>query len=175
MAIETITDEGAFTRRARKQINDNFALLSVAGVGGALASTDIIVGSGAGVATARAMSGDATIGNTGVVSISGGGTNQKLPVAVGAGYKIARGVAAVTAAGTGVATVVTGLTTVVAIVVTMQDDPTTTCESMTATIGDQTSAPVAGSVYIKGWKTFGGTPVPMTTTSVSVNWFAIGT
>jgi hypothetical protein len=93
---------------------------------------------------------------------------------VAAGYKVARGVAAITAAGSGIATVVTGLTTVVAVVATMVDDPTTTCEMVTASIGDQSAAPVAGSVYLKGWKTLGGTPAAMTTTSVAVNWIAIG-
>ena len=97
------------------------------------------------------------------------------PAAVAAGYKIARGVAAVTNAGSGIATVVTGLATVVAIIATMVDDPTTTCEMVTASIGDQAGAPAAGSVYLKGWKTLGGTPAAMTTTTVNVNWIAIGT
>src|SRR5258707_13889849 len=46
---------------------------------------------------------------------SKGLADSKIPKAVAAGYRIARGVAAVTAAGSGIATVVTGLTTVVAI------------------------------------------------------------
>lgn len=94
---------------------------------------------------------------------------------VAAGYKIARGVSAVTAAGSGIATVVTGLATVVAVIATMNDDPTATCESITAQIGDQAGSPAAGSVILKGWKTLGGTPAAMTTTTVSVNWVAVGT
>jgi len=49
---------------------DAIEAVEAAGVGGTLASTQIIVGSSANVATARAMSGDATIGNTGVVALS---------------------------------------------------------------------------------------------------------
>lgn len=96
-------------------------------------------------------------------------------IGVAAGYKVARGIVAVTNAASGIATVVTGLATVVACGATMADDPTITCESVTASIGDQAGSPAAGSIYVKGWKTFGGTPAAMTTTSVSVNWFAIGT
>lgn len=94
---------------------------------------------------------------------------------VASGYKVARGVVAVTSAHSGVETVVTGLATVVACGATMADDPTTTCESVTAAIGDQAGSPAAGSIYVKGWKTLGGTPVASTTASVNVNWFAIGT
>lgn len=111
-----------------------------------------------------------------------GTTTQKVTIAsdspvvgVASGYKVARGVAAVTSAASGVATVVTGLATVVSVQATMQDDPTTTCEMVTASIGDQAGTPAAGSILLKGWKTLGGTPVAMTTTSVSVNWTAVGT
>ena len=44
--------------------------LSAAGVGGALANTKIIVGNSAGTAAAVTMSGDATIANTGAVTIA---------------------------------------------------------------------------------------------------------
>ncbi len=43
--------------------------LSAAGVGGTLASANVIVGNASNVATARAVSGDATISNTGVVTV----------------------------------------------------------------------------------------------------------
>src|SRR5436309_949566 len=55
-------------------------------------------------------------------------------IGVAASYKVARGVVAVTNAHSGIETVVTGLTTVVAAVACMEDDPTTTCESVTCTI-----------------------------------------
>lgn len=97
------------------------------------------------------------------------------PSAVAAGYKIARGVVAITNAHSGIETVVSGLATVVAVVISMEDDPTTTCEMVTASIGDQAGAPAAGSFYAKGWKTLGGTPAAMTTTTVNARWLAIGT
>ena len=97
------------------------------------------------------------------------------PSAVAAGYKVARGVVAITNAHSGVETVVTGLATVVAVIISMEDDPTTTCEMVTATIGDQAGTPAAGSFLAKGWKTLGGTPAAMTTTTVNACWFAIGT
>lgn len=102
------------------------------------------------------------------------GTSSPLVSGVGTGYKVARGVAAITNAGSGVATVVTGLTTVVAVVAQLATDLTTTCEAVTATIGDQAGSPAAGSIILKGWKTLGGTPVAMTTTTVDCNWVAFG-
>lgn len=135
-----------------------------------------------GPAIVKSNNGDTlTVGTGGVLNIAGGALQLNgadvgaAIVGVAAGYKTARGVAAVTNAASGVATVVTGLATVVAVIATMADDPTTTCEEVTATIGDQVGAPAAGSIIIKGWKTLGGTPVAMTTTTVNVNWLAIGT
>lgn len=128
--------------------------------------------------TALPTGGSLDIESGGALKIDGTDVTAILatsPAAVAAGYKIARGVAAVTNAGSGIATVVTGLATVVAVVAAMVDDPTTTCEMVTSSIGNQAGAPAAGSVYLKGWKTLGGTPAAMTTTTVDVNWIAIGT
>lgn len=97
------------------------------------------------------------------------------PVAgVAAGYRIARGVAAVT----GTATVVTGLTTVVAVVATPQSDMDgVTLAAVSATIGDQNGSPAAGSVILKCWKaTSNSNPTLVAATSAeNVNWIAIGT
>ncbi len=127
-----------------------------------------------------------SVGSGGILNIEAGGELQFAGVnqaaglgavvaGLAAGYKVARGVAAVTNAASGVVTVVTGLATVVAAVVSLADDPTTTCEMVTGTVGDQAGTPAAGSIIIKGWKTLGGTPVAMTTTTVNANWIAIGT
>lgn len=92
-----------------------------------------------------------------------------------AGYRIARGVQTTVAA---VDTVVTGLATVVAVVVSMGDDPSDDPEWASATIGDQAGTPAAGSFLLKTWKNTGGTdptPVAATTFSKKVNWIAIGT
>ncbi len=94
---------------------------------------------------------------------------------VAAGYKVARGVDAVTNAHSGIETVVTGLATVVSCTATMADDPTTTAEAVTCSIGDQAGSPAAGSIYVKGWKTLGGTPAASTTTTFNANWIAVGT
>jgi hypothetical protein len=95
---------------------------------------------------------------------------------LGAGnnYKIARGVAAVT----GTATVATGLTTVVSVVASAQDDlDGDTLAGVSATIGDQAGAPVAGSVYLKAWKNNADGDATMVAAGVAknVNWIAIGT
>lgn len=95
---------------------------------------------------------------------------------LGAGnnYKLARGVAAVT----GTATVATGLTTVVAVVATAQDDlDGDTLAGVSATIGDQSGAPAAGSVYLKAWKNNADGDATMVAAGVAknINWVAIGT
>jgi hypothetical protein len=69
MAVTTITKVGAFDNDVATQINDSFAALSGTSAGGALADGHILVGSGAGVATDVAMSGDVTIINTGATAI----------------------------------------------------------------------------------------------------------
>ena len=92
-----------------------------------------------------------------------------------AAMKIARGVHTTVAAAD---TVVTGLTTVVAVVACLQSDPVDDPMLVTATIGDQAGTPAAGSVIIKTWKNTGGTdptPAAATTFSKVVNWIAVGT
>lgn len=93
---------------------------------------------------------------------------------IGAGYKIARGQATTVAA---VDTIATGLTTVVAVVASLDSDPIDDPEWVTASIGDQAGAPVAGSFLLKTWKNTAGndpTPVAATTFGKKVNWIAIG-
>lgn len=98
------------------------------------------------------------------------------PVAgVAALYKIARGQHTTLDADD---TVVTGLTTVVAVVASLDSDPVAGAQFVTASIGDQVSAPVAGSIFIKTWKATaaGDTAlIPATTFTKLVNWIAIGT
>jgi hypothetical protein len=92
---------------------------------------------------------------------------------IAGGYKLARGVAAVT----GTATVVTGLTTVVAVIATPQDDlDGDTLAGGSATIGDQAGAPAAGSVILKCWKITGDADVTMIAADAAknINWLAIG-
>lgn len=94
---------------------------------------------------------------------------------VAAGYKVARGVHTTVAASD---TVVTGLASVVAIVATMESDPVLDPLMVSASIGDQAGAPVAGSVYIKTWQPTAVndvTPIAATTFGKKVNWIAIGT
>ena len=92
-------------------------------------------------------------------------------------YKIARGVSAVT----GTATVATGLTTVVAVTATAQDDlDGDALAGVSATIGDQAGTPAAGSVILKAWKvTTGGAAGNPTLIAANaaknVNWVAVGT
>lgn len=93
---------------------------------------------------------------------------------VAAGYKLARGVGAVT----GTATVVTGLATVVAVIATPQADlDGDTLAGVSATIGNQAGAPAAGSVILKCWKNNADGDASMVAANAAkdVNWIAIGT
>jgi hypothetical protein len=94
---------------------------------------------------------------------------------VAGAYRLARGVHETVAASD---TVVTGLTTVVAVAAVLEDDPTVDPLFVSCSIGDQAGAPAAGSVYIKSWKPTAVndvTPIAATTFGKKVNWIAIGT
>lgn len=96
---------------------------------------------------------------------------------VAAGYKIARGVHRQVAAED---TVVTGLATVVAVVVSFDDPPTIKQLFARASIGDQAGAPAAGSFLLKTFKPTAVNDVtPVAATDFSDNmdlaWIAIGT
>jgi hypothetical protein len=94
---------------------------------------------------------------------------------VAGGYKIAYGVKAVGAASE---TIVTGLATVVAIIVTLVGDPSSTHMFSTATPGNQSGAPAAGSFILKSWTytaADNGAPIAANTTFANVSWLAIGT
>lgn len=93
---------------------------------------------------------------------------------VAGGYKVARGQHTTVDEND---TVVTGLTTVVAVVASLDSDPVDGAMYVTASIGDQAGAPAAGSVLIKTWKNTDAdaTHVAATTFSMKVNWIAIGT
>lgn len=115
---------------------------------------------------------------TGVVIADGfqtGSSGGFSVAAVAAGYKIARGTLTPTAASQ---TVVTGLTTVVAVVASLKGAPTLTHNLVAADIGNQSGAPAAGSILIKSYKPTSSTdvtPVAATTPWSAVDWIAIGT
>lgn len=73
-------------------------------------------------------------------------------------------------------TVVTGLSAVVAVVATLNDDPVDGCQFVTADIGDQAGAPAAGSFLLKSWKNTDAdaTHVAASTFGKKVNWIAFG-
>jgi hypothetical protein len=91
-------------------------------------------------------------------------------------YKIAAGVHTTASAAD---TVVSGLATVVAVIVSLQDDPThDNTLLVSGDIGDQAGSPAAGSFYIDSHKataTNNVTPVDATTFGKDVAWIAIGT
>lgn len=96
---------------------------------------------------------------------------------VAGGYKIARGVHQQAAASD---TIATGLATVVAACVSWRDAPTLKQMFLTASIGNQSGAPAAGSILINSYKPTANidvTPTPSTdfTENLSSNWIAIGT
>jgi hypothetical protein len=94
---------------------------------------------------------------------------------VAAGYKIAYGTASIGAASEDI---VTGLTTVIGAVVSLVGDPSLTHMSSTVTVGNQTDAPIAGSIRIKSWKPTtanDATPIEAAGVFANVAWVAIGT
>lgn len=107
----------------------------------------------------------------GVLDIEAGGAFAQN----GQPLKFARGqITTVTAADT----IVTGLTTVAAVIVSLEDDPTDNPFMASAQIGNQSGAPAAGSIIIKTWQNTTGTdptPAAATTFGNKVNWIAIGT
>jgi hypothetical protein len=107
------------------------------------------------------------------VPLAGAAAN---PVAgVAGGYKLARGTHTTVAASD---TVVTGLATVVAAVVSFKGAPTINTNGLAADIGDQAGKPAAGSILIKSYKptaTNDVTPLPATTFGATCDWVAIGT
>lgn len=96
---------------------------------------------------------------------------------VATGYRLARGIHTQT---TATDTVVTGLTTVVAVVASFETSPTVKQWLCSATIGDQAGTPAAGSVILKTWKPTAvndATPTAATdfTGTPKVSWVAVGT
>ncbi|BCP53788.1 hypothetical protein K32_24050 [Kaistia sp. 32K] len=74
-------------------------------------------------------------------------------------------------------TVATGLAKVISVVAILESDPTDNPEWVTAQVGDQSAAPIAGSIILKTWQNTGGTdptPVAATTFGKKVNWIAYG-
>lgn len=102
-------------------------------------------------------------------------TMLKTVVGPAAGYKLARGVHTTLDADD---TVVTGLATVVAVVVSLESDPAAGCQFVTGVVGNQSGAPAAGSIQVKTWKaTAAGDTALIAATDFTklVNWIAIGT
>jgi hypothetical protein len=90
-------------------------------------------------------------------------------------YKLARGQHTTVAASD---TVVTGLTTVVAAMASLDSDPSDNVYLVSASIGDQAGTPAAGSILIKSWAGASAsdyTPTAAGTFSKLVNWIAVGT
>ena len=99
---------------------------------------------------------------------------ELVALGVAADYKIARGQHTTIDEDD---TVVTGLALVIAVVASLDSDPVDGCMHASASIGDQSAAPAAGSILIKTWKSTDGdaTLVPASTFTKLVNWIAVGT
>lgn len=128
--------------------------------------------------TQSLTNGDTTHAPSGDVVFDGLALKQNLltnpVVAAASGYKIATGVATITGSGT----VATGLTTVVSVTATQQEDfSLTNGVGCSGSVGNQSGAPAAGSVIIKCWKpTASGDVTPIASAAaLHVNWTARGT
>lgn len=103
------------------------------------------------------------------------GVEAFIAQAIAAGYKLARGIDTPTS---GSITVVSGLATIVAVVVQLQDAPTLTHMFSQGDIGDQAGSPAAGSFLLVSQKPTGSgdvTPIAATTPWGDVAWIAVGT
>ncbi len=174
MAITTITEVGSFTDDVAKQINDNFTSLSGSTAGGTLTSAHLLIGSAGNVATDKAVSGDATLANTGAVTVTGingsaiastGAQIDALPTAVATGYKIARGITALD--GSNPTPIATGLTTITGFAVALNRSTAVSSGTAFVTYGTIT----AGSVDVYGWVLAGSA----STGTENVAWVAVGT
>ncbi len=154
MAQQTVTQEGVFTNSTKTKINANFTELYATTAGGALANTKILVGNGSGVAAAVLVSGDATLANTGA-----------LTVATVNGVKFASGITALD--GGNPTTVATGLTTVTSFVCTLVRS--TAVSSGTAFLTH--AAPSGANVDVYGWVLAGSA----STGTEDFHWLATGT
>lgn len=152
MAVTTITREGAFDHDVRTAINDNFSSLSGSTAGGTLTSAHILVGNGSNVATDVAVSGDATLANTGA-----------LTVATVGGVKLANGITALD--GSNPTNIATGLTTVTGFAATV--NATTGNAVIIVTYGTIS----AGTVPVYGWLQDG----TASTGTNNIAWVAMGT
>lgn len=103
-----------------------------------------------------------------------GDTTASILIGDGDGLKMVAGQATtVTAADT----IATGLGKVLGVVASFDTDPADANTFVSATVGDQAGAPVAGSFILKTWKSNDGadaTPVAATVFAKKVNWIAFG-
>lgn len=154
MSQQTVIGGGAFTKKNITDINDNFTELYGTQAGGTLTDAHILVGDGSNLATDVAVSGDATLANTGALTV----------VSVG-GATFAGGVTALD--GSNPTTIDTGLTTVTGFSVTV--NRSTALSSGTAFVTyDNISG---GSVDVYAWVVAG----TASTGTEDVSWVATGT
>lgn len=71
MSLHTIRGGGSFSAQNIREINENFDTLLGTQVGGTLADGDILVGNGDDEATAVTPSGDVSLTNAGVFTVTG--------------------------------------------------------------------------------------------------------
>lgn len=93
---------------------------------------------------------------------------------VGAGYKVARGMATTASASDDINT---GLASVVAAVAVLEDAPSLATLWVQAVVGNQAGAPAAGHILLKSWKPTAAndvTPLAATAFAKKVSWIAIG-
>lgn len=104
MAKQTLTQEGCFTDDSLTKINANFTELYASTAGGTLTSAHLLVGNSSNVATDTAITGDVTIGNTGVTAIGANKVTAAKMASGGVGYAAGVGgtVTQITSSSTGV-------------------------------------------------------------------------
>lgn len=144
--------------------------------GTAAASKAVVLGANKNLDTLSIADGGLKLGSGAGTAVTKTAAQINLLIAaLAAGKKLAFGTATIDAASKDI---VTGLSTVEYAVVAMVGDPSLTHMDSSVTVGNQTDAPVAGSIRIKSWKPTSSsnvTPIAASSPFGNVAWFAVGT
>ena len=178
--LESITEAGgSLDRSILDKIRNNFTVLNAAltalGLTPTVHASSHQHGGADEVATATAAANAIPKAGAGTTLATGWIPDMGMVAGVAAGYKLARGTLTPDATPK---TVVSGLATVVAVIVSLKGAPTMTHMWTQGDIGDQSGSPAAGSFLVTTTKPTAVdnvTPTAASTPWGAVDWVAIGT